>query len=553
MRPALQPWLAAGLFKGLGALGLFTPIVAAFLLRVGSGLLALWISLELCIRTLPSVRDASLKRLLLPGMLFLWFLPYIHGRFASENWGGLLFFAGLCFVLDAGDSPDRRRSSVRFALVGLLWAAAFYCRFQVGLAIAGAGAWLLVVDRAPLRSIGALAVSFLAACALNVVLDHWLYGEWVFTPYNYLYTNLVEGKAATFGTQPWWFYLAQMLALLVPPFSLLLVGVLVASVWSCRKNVFVWVVVPFVIGTTCSATRKLDSWFRSPYAIVPLLVLGADRLPEALRAKIARWPNPRAAAAAVRVFVALNLFALAVMTFKPSSETAVVYERLYRGKPERADGALHRIAPAVFHGGQCCQFLPPGERDREAPGRRLRTARRDVCKPQGRVYFFQQSLQAPDWMAAARIACTPVARTLPLWARRFNLNNWMGKMYQWSVFLGQHRRRYRRVLARRQGAACRGLHSSPARAPASAAASRWRSPRAGYPSCSPAGAANRSRRRRAQASAAGAATLVGADRRHAIAMPSRALFARDEGHVRAARSAVQQRRHRRARRARSRS
>ena len=85
-------------------------------------------------------------------MLFLWFLPYIHGRFASENWGGLLFFAGLCFVLDAGDSRDRRRSSVRFALVGLLWGAAFYCRFQVGLAIAGAGAWLLVVDRAPLRS-----------------------------------------------------------------------------------------------------------------------------------------------------------------------------------------------------------------------------------------------------------------------------------------------------------------------------------------------------------------------------------------------------------------
>jgi hypothetical protein len=27
-----------------------------------------------------------------------------------------------------------------------------------------------------------------------------------------------------------------------------------------------------------------------------------------------------------------------------------------------------------------------------------------------------------------------VARTLPLWARQFNLNNWMSKMYQWSVF-----------------------------------------------------------------------------------------------------------------------
>ena len=61
----------------------------------------------------------------------------------------------------------------------------------------------------------------------------------------------------------------------------------------------------------------------------------------------------------------------------------------------------------------------------------LRTA---MAANPGRVFFFQQSLQPPDWMAAGRIACTPVARTLPLWARRFNLNNCMSKMYQWSVF-----------------------------------------------------------------------------------------------------------------------
>ena len=433
IRPALQPWLAAGLFKGLGALGLFTPIVAAFVLRVVSGLLALWISLELCIRTLPSVRDASLRRLLLPGMLFLWFLPYTHGRFASENWGGLLFFAGLCFVLDAADSPGGRRSSVRFALAGLLWGAAFYCRFQVGLAIAGAGAWLLVVDRAPLRSIGALAASFLIACALNVALDHWLYGEWVFTPYNYLYTNLVEGKAATFGTQPWWFYFAQMLALLVPPFSLLLVGVLIASVWLCRKNVFVWVVVPFVIGHSLLGHKETRFLIPITYAIVPLLVLGADRLPERLRAKLARWPNPRAAAAAGRAFVALNLLALAVMTFKPSSETAAVYQRLYK-ESQKGPMVLYSSSLLPYAmAGNAVNFYRPDNVTVKTIGdvSELRAA---IAARPGRVFFFQQSLQPPAWMAASRIACTPVVRTLPLWARRVNVNNWISKMYQWSVF-----------------------------------------------------------------------------------------------------------------------
>jgi phosphatidylinositol glycan class B len=433
IRPALQPWLAAGLFKGLGALGLFTPLFAAFVLRAASGLLALWISLELCIRTVPWVRDVSLRRLLLPGMLFLWFLPYTHGRFASENWGGLLFFGGLCFVLDAGDSPGVRHSSIRFALAGLLWGAAFYCRFQVGLAIAGAGAWLLLVDRAPLRSVGALTVSFLIACALNVTLDHWLYGEWTFTPYNYLYTNLVEGKAATFGTQPWWFYLAQMLGLLVPPFSPLLVGVLVASVWLCRKNVLVWAVVPFVIGHNLLGHKETRFLVPITYAIVPLLVLGADRLPETLRAKLARWPNPRAAAAAGRAFIALNLLALAVMMFKPSSETAVIYQRLYE---ESRKGPLVLYTASLLPysmAGNAVNFYRPENVTVKTLGdvSELRTA---MAASPGHVFFFQQSLQPPDWMAAGRIACTPVARTLPLWARRFNLNNWMSKMYQWSVF-----------------------------------------------------------------------------------------------------------------------
>src|SRR5579871_6522000 len=130
MRPGIQPWLAAGLFRGLDAIGWFTPFFATFLLRLASGLLGLWVSLELCLRVLPWVRNAALRRVLLTGMLFLWFLPYVHGRFASENWGGLLFFAGLCPLLDALE-PARGRALLRGAVAGLLWSAAFYARFQV--------------------------------------------------------------------------------------------------------------------------------------------------------------------------------------------------------------------------------------------------------------------------------------------------------------------------------------------------------------------------------------------------------------------------------------
>ena len=228
-----------------------------------------------------------------------------------------------------------------------------------------------------------------------------------------------------------------MLGLLVPPFSPLLVGVLVASVWLCRKNVFVWVVVPFVIGHNLLGHKETRFLVPITYAIVPLLVLGADRLPETLRAKLARWPNPRAAAAAGRAFVALNLLALAVMMFKPSSETAVVYERLYE-ESRKGPMVLYTASLLPYSmAGNAVNFYRPENVTVKTLGdvSELRTA---MAASPGRVFFFQQSLQPPDWMAAGRIACTPLARTLPLWAKRFNLNNWMSKNVPVERLLGHH-------------------------------------------------------------------------------------------------------------------
>jgi phosphatidylinositol glycan class B len=433
MRPGLQPWVAAGLISGLQALGLFTPFATAFLLRLISGFLGLWISLVLCLRTMAGVRDTSLKPLLLAGTLFLWFLPYTHGRFASENWGGLLFFGGLCLLIETTDRASDSRWLLRGVLAGLLWGAAFYCRFQIGLAIAGAGAWLLLVGRVRPAGLTALAASFILTCALNTAIDHWLYGVWVVTPFNYFNTNIVQGKAATFGTEPWWFYLAQLLGLLVPPFSVLLLGLLAVSVWLRPRDVLVWTVVPFVAGHTLLAHKEVRFMIPMTYALVPLLVLGADSLPAALRSHVSGWRNRVATAAAGRVFIGLNLLALAVMMFKPSSETAVVYSALY-DEGRKAPVLLYTVTSLPYNlGGDAVDFYRPGS----LTVRTLRDAgelRAAIDAHPGHVFFFQQSLQAPLWMVNEHIACTPVAQTLPPWAARFNLNNWTSRMYRWSVF-----------------------------------------------------------------------------------------------------------------------
>ncbi len=203
MRPGLQPLMALWAARGVEAVGVSSPFVLAFLLRLASGLLGVWVSLAVATRVLPEIRCERLKLVLVAGSLFLWFLPFAHVRFSADNWGGLSFFAGLCLLLDAvggtrgtgrdarrdlalGRTPRPRPARVGLpraaAAAGLLWGFAFYFRYQVGFSIAGAGCWLLFVRRARPAVLAVLALSFLIACGAGALADRWLYSAWVFTP-----------------------------------------------------------------------------------------------------------------------------------------------------------------------------------------------------------------------------------------------------------------------------------------------------------------------------------------------------------------------------------
>src|SRR5258708_10124882 len=55
MRPALQPWLAFGVIRLCRTFDVASPFAIALVLRLLSTVLALWTSLELCVRCLRSI------------------------------------------------------------------------------------------------------------------------------------------------------------------------------------------------------------------------------------------------------------------------------------------------------------------------------------------------------------------------------------------------------------------------------------------------------------------------------------------------------------------
>jgi phosphatidylinositol glycan class B len=421
MRPGLQPWLAAGVFVALDRLRAFTPFVAAFVLRLASGLLGLWVALELCARCLPDIRRPVFRQLAFLGTLFLWIAPFLRGRFASESWGGALAFAGVCLALDATAARKGRKGRTLALAVGagFVWGLAFYCRFQVGFIVAGAVAWVLVIRR-PQRALpAAMGVGFAVAVAFNTLVDHWLYGAWVLTPLRYWTENLVDGRASSFGTSPWWATALPFLIILVPPFSVAFLAVLLVGAWRLRRHVLVWAIAPFVLAHALVAHKEARFMYPLITALVPLLALSLDSLPERLLGHLPAWRRSRAGRLATRSFLLVNTLGLALLTVIPAHESHPVVRWLWDA------GAAGRVRLCTLTGSPYGISESPARAGFYMPPNLVETKVTDVAQflalrhtwPGERVLLFYPGFDPPPALAAAGVACVPVARTLPAFLR----------------------------------------------------------------------------------------------------------------------------------------
>jgi hypothetical protein len=197
--------------------------------------------------------------------------------------------------------------------------------------------------------------------------------------------------------------------------------------------VLVWAAVPFVVGHSLVGHKEARFLIPLTYALVPLLVLAADNLPERVGAVLAGWYRSRGGRVATRVFVALNAVALIGMTIKPVSETDAVYRWLYRESRNRSitvytvTGSPYVLVtlPVWFYRADnvTVKTLHSTSELVEA----------EAAAP-GTVFFFHESFNPPRWLAANGIQTTPVVRTVPNLAARFNVNDWISRMHVWTIF-----------------------------------------------------------------------------------------------------------------------
>jgi phosphatidylinositol glycan class B len=255
MRPAAQPALAYAGYQVFSLGKTIDPFWITFIFRVLSSAFFLVVTWLLWRRFAPALRAQKLKHWLLLVLLFHWCTLYSGVRFSSENWSGLLLaVAFLLYPLPQADEKHRFTPGggktthwYNYILAGGLFGLAFLFRYQVALMVVGFGAWLIFIGKEHFTRLVLLVLGGCAAVALGTVLDYWLYGEWVLAPWNYLAVNLIEGKAATFGSEPWWWYFIGVLEKGVPPLSLIYLGAGLWFFYRYRKDPITWMAIPFLL------------------------------------------------------------------------------------------------------------------------------------------------------------------------------------------------------------------------------------------------------------------------------------------------------------------
>jgi phosphatidylinositol glycan class B len=447
IRAAFQPWLAAGLITTLQRAGIFTPFLTAFLLRLASSLLGLWVSLRLCAYVLPSIRRLAYRELAFYGTLFLWISPFLQARFSAESWGASLTFLGLTLLVsaDAAATEDGRARRATLppeavwlaACAGLVSGVAFFCRVQMAPAIAGAVVWWLVFRRESWRLLAVAVAGFVVASVANVAIDHWLYGVWVFTPFRYVDANIIQGKASGFGTSPWWMAFAPLLLLALPPFNALAFVPLLLGVWTCRRHVLAWMIVPFVIAHAATPHKELRFMAPMLLVIALALALSLDRLPS----RLAAWLDaPRLAVLRTLsrwAVVVSNTVALTFVTFMPALSTFPLVQQIWE------QGRLRPVRLLVIPEAPSAHQLPEWQRMAFYTSETVSRAVvldgpalvRAVGVPAGTsVLVLGPGPTPPPSLTSAGIRCVLRGASLARTVDRFDVFGWVADKPVWTLW-----------------------------------------------------------------------------------------------------------------------
>jgi GPI mannosyltransferase 3 len=363
----------------------------------------------------------------LPAMAVCAVLPYLNARISAETVGASVFLVGVFLAAAAIDSGRR----VHLLAAGLLLGLGFYIRFQLAFMLVGLAGWMVVDKREQLRAhvipLVWLGAGFAGALAIGIRIDHWGYGAWVFTPWRYFNVNVLQNKAAEWGTAPWWDYVEVATFRVMPPLGLaLLLIVCWTAVRAFRRarhdsavesrRLLVWLVIPFVVGHSLIGHKETRFLFSLALPVTLMLGLFVSAVVRPGWRTSAHW-----------TLMGFNVLWLAVLPYRPAMVEARLYEHVYDHQ-HREIYSLTRD-PYVLGGLPVTFYRPPALRVHQVDEAALRTAMRN-----GPLLLFTDRLDPFTASGDLARACEPEYHAIPEWMESVNVNDWLSRVPVWSLY-----------------------------------------------------------------------------------------------------------------------
>lgn len=256
--------------KTMVLLHFYNPFHLIFILRFLTGLISWFVISKCCLLFVPQLKTIESRSLFILVNLFGFVVPFLNIRFTPEHISGIFLLSALYLILATHEKITHASLQKRYVTAGLLFGMALFMRIQIAPAILGFFSWLILVNKTQWKYIGLLCASITVAIVINIFIDSWFYNEWMFTPFNYFYANIVLHIAEQYGTEPWWYYLISSKTAFP---LMILMGIGIAN---HKKDPLVWVVVPFMIVHSCIAHKELR--FLSPivFMLVYVGILGYE-------------------------------------------------------------------------------------------------------------------------------------------------------------------------------------------------------------------------------------------------------------------------------------
>lgn len=310
IRPGLQPAIAYGVISVFRSAGADDPFMIAAFLRIVSGLFFLGALIFFTGRVVRYFKSQKWKHYLWLLSLFFWFLPYIGVRFSSESWSASCMLVAMGLLMQKGVGLRQVFTS------GLILGLAFQFRYQSVFMTAGIVLWFAFMDTERIRKLAFLIAGFIAIMVIGAFADRWLYGRWVFPLWDYFFVNIIEGKASSYGVEPWWFYFNETAMKAIYPIGILVMFCFIYFIVRFPKNILTWAIVPFLLMHFITPHKELRFFF--PLAVfVPFIITTAlydirnryagKRISGIMMNRSWRW-----------VFWIITVPVLAVVAFRPA-------------------------------------------------------------------------------------------------------------------------------------------------------------------------------------------------------------------------------------------